>query len=226
MIADFAAPAPQIERIFDQVAIVSSTAAHRPVPGLGPFLIAARKPGVSIELKRNVAYWKRPAPQIDAIHIDIEQNRDLELLRFRRGELQLIDKLTPDLYERLASDAPGSAIDAGPTLDSEFLWFNLAPKAPVRDPAKQWFQSVAFRKAVSEAIHRDDLCRVVYRGHASPAASPVSPANKLWFKQGMTPDAFISRRRGLAEAAGRGRGSRSSTELRCAIARETRSSFR
>jgi peptide/nickel transport system substrate-binding protein len=190
VIADFPAPAAQIERLFDQVAIVSSTAAHRPAPGLGPFLLAARKPGVSIELKRNPAYWKRPGPQIEAIHIDIEQNRDLELLRFRRGELQLIDKLTPDLYERLASEAPGSAIDAGPTLDSEFLWFNLAPKAPVRDPARRWLQSVAFRKAVSEAIHRDDLCRVVYRGHASPAAGPVSPANKLWFKQGLAPDAF------------------------------------
>jgi peptide/nickel transport system substrate-binding protein len=112
------------------------------------------------------------------------------VLRFRRGELHLIDKLTPDLYERLASDAPGSALDAGPTLDSEFLWFNLAPRAPLRDPAKQWFQSLAFRKAVSQAIHRDDLCRVVYRGHASPAAGPVSPANKLWFKQGLAPEPF------------------------------------
>ncbi len=189
-IADFAAPVAQIERLFDQVAIVSSNAAHRPAPGLGAFVFAERKPGVSIELKRNPACWKHPLPQIDSIHIDIEQNRDLELLRFRRGELHLIDKLTPDLYERLASDAPGSAVDAGPTLDSEFLWFNLAPQAPLRDPVRQWFQSLAFRKAVSQAIHRDDLCRVVYRGHASPAAGPVSPANKLWFKQGSTPEPF------------------------------------
>jgi peptide/nickel transport system substrate-binding protein len=190
VIADFPAPVGQIERLFDQVAIVSGTAVHRPAPGLGPFLLAERKPGVSIQLKRNPAYWKRPLQQIDSIHIDIEQNRDLELLRFRRGELHLIDKLTPDLYERLASEAPGSAVDAGPTLDSEFLWLNLAPRAPLRDPAKQWFQSLAFRKAVSQAIHRDDLCRVVYRGHASPAAGPVSPANKLWFKQGLAPEPF------------------------------------
>jgi peptide/nickel transport system substrate-binding protein len=190
VIADFPAPVGQIERLFDQVAIVSSHAANRPAPGLGPYVLAERKPGVSIQLKRNPAYWKRPLPPIDSIHIDIEQNRDIELLRFRRGELHLIDKLTPDLYQRLASDAPGSALDAGPTLDFEFLWFNLAQRAPLRDPAKQWYQSVAFRKAVSQAIHRDDLCRVVYRGHASPAAGPVSPANKLWFKQGLAPEPF------------------------------------
>jgi peptide/nickel transport system substrate-binding protein len=188
VVADFPAPVAQIERMFDQVAIVSAHAAHRPAPGLGPFLLSDRKPGVSIDLKRNPASWKRP--QLDSIHIDIEQNRDLELVRFRRGELHLIDKLTPDLYERLATEAPATAVDAGPTLDSEFLWFNLAPRAPLRDPAKQWFQSLAFRKAVSQAIHRDDLCRVVYRGHASPAAGPVSPANKLWFKQGLAPEPF------------------------------------
>lgn len=185
VVAEFPAPVAQIERLFDQVAIVSSRASKRPAPGLGAFVLAERKPGVSIELKRNPSYWKRPLPQFDAIRLDIEQNRDLELLRFRRGEIQLIDKLTPDLYERLASEAPGTAIDAGPTLDSEFLWFNLSKRSP-----KPWFQSLAFRQAVSEAIRRDDLCRVVYRGHASPAAGPVSPANKLWFKSGLAAPRF------------------------------------
>jgi peptide/nickel transport system substrate-binding protein len=34
------------------------------------------------------------------------------------------------------------------------------------------------------AIQRADLCRVVYRGHATPAVGPIAPSNKLWFKQG------------------------------------------
>ena len=197
VIATFPAPVAQIETLFDSVAIVSANAPRRPAPGLGPFLVAERKPGVSIVLKRNPAYWKRdadgkPLPRVDSVAIDIEQNRDLELLRFRRGELQFIDKLTPDSYERLASDSPGTAIDAGPTMDSEFLWFNQAKRAPLREPVRAWFESAAFRRAISQAIHRDDLCRVVYRGHASPAAGPVSPANKLWFKDGLKPEPFDS----------------------------------
>ena len=190
VIAEFPAPTASIESIFDQVAIGSAKAAQRPAPGLGPFLVAERKSGVSILLKRNPSYWKRPLPLVDSIRIDIEQNRDLELLRFRRGEIQLIDKLTPDLYERLAADAPGTAVDAGPTLDSEFLWFNQAKRAPISEHTKEWFRSAAFRRAVSQAIQRADLCRVVYRGHATPAAGPVAPSNKLWFKQGMSPEAF------------------------------------
>jgi peptide/nickel transport system substrate-binding protein len=190
VIAEFPAPTASIESIFDQVAIGSAKAAQRPAPGLGPFLVAERKSGVSILLKRNPSYWKHPLPVVDSIRIDIEQNRDLELLRFRRGEIQLIDKLTPDLYERLVADAPGTAVDAGPTLDSEFLWFNQAKSAPIPEHTKEWFRSAAFRHAVSQAIQRADLCRVVYRGHATPAAGPVAPSNKLWFKQGMSPQAF------------------------------------
>lgn len=168
VIAEFPAPTASIEIMFDQVAIGS---------GLGPFLVAERKPGVSILLKKNPAYWKKPLPTVDTIHIDIEQNRDLELLRFKRGEIQLIDKLTPDQFERVPE-----AIDAGPTLDSEFLWFNQAQRAPIPDYRKDWFRSTAFRRAISQGIQRADLCRVVYRGHATPAVGPVAPSNKLWFK--------------------------------------------
>ena len=176
--AEFPAPTASIEIMFDQVAIGS---------GLGPFLVAERKPGVSILLKRNPAYWKRPLPVVDSIRIDIEQNRDLELLRFTRGEIQLIDKLAPDLYDRLPA---GTAVDAGPTLDSEFLWFNQAKRAPIPERTKEWFRSTAFRRAISMAIQRADLCRVVYRGHATPAAGPVAPSNKLWYKAGLIPERF------------------------------------
>jgi peptide/nickel transport system substrate-binding protein len=207
VVADFPAPPAAFERLFDQVAIVSDAAKDRPAPGLGPFVISGREPGSYIQLKRNPAYWKRqtdgkPLPLLDAIRLEFQQNRDLELLRFRRGELQLIDSLTPDLYERLAKEGSGQVFDAGPTMDAEFLWFNMAPQAPVASYKKAWFESQAFRRAISQAIQRDDLSRVVYHGHASPSAGLVSPANKQWFNARLAPDrfdpAFAAKR--LAEA--------------------------
>jgi peptide/nickel transport system substrate-binding protein len=146
-------------------------------------------------LKRNPMYWKRdsdgsPLPKVDAIRLDIEENRDLELLRFRRGEIQLIDKLSPELYEKLAAESPDAAVDAGPSTDVEFLWFNQSKRAPLGAGTREWFASAAFRQAVSEAINRADLCRVAYRGHASVASGPVSPTNKLWFNSALKPPAF------------------------------------
>jgi len=48
------------------------------------------------------------------------------------------------------------------------------------DFEKAWFQNRGFRVAVSEAIHRADLARIAYQGHATPAFGFVSPANKVW----------------------------------------------
>jgi peptide/nickel transport system substrate-binding protein len=58
----------------------------------------------------------------------------------------------------------------------------------VPDYKKKWFRSATFRRAISQAINRDDLARVVFRGHAQPAIGPVSPANKFWFNSKLKPE--------------------------------------
>jgi len=79
------------------------------------------------------------------------------------------------------------------SLDSEEMWFNQVPSAPLPDYKKTWFTSTRFRRAVSSAIRRDDLARVVFRGHAQPAVSFISPANRFWFNQRLRPHAFDSK---------------------------------
>ena len=61
------------------------------------------------------------------------------------------------------------------------MWFNQAPASPLPAYKKAWFRSKNFRRAISEAINREDICRVVFRGHARPGVGPVSPANRFWF---------------------------------------------
>ena len=67
--------------------------------------------------------------------------------------------------------------DLGPSLNTEQMWFNQSPASPLPAWEKSWFQQRAFRVAVSQAIHRDDLARIAYQGHATPAYSFISPAN-------------------------------------------------
>jgi len=49
------------------------------------------------------------------------------------------------------------------------------------DFKKAWFRSTEFRRAVSLAINREDICRIVFAGYAKPAYGPVSPSNRFWF---------------------------------------------
>jgi peptide/nickel transport system substrate-binding protein len=85
---------------------------------------------------------------------------------------------------------PRSTVDAGPSLDWEVVFFNQVSSAPIPDYKRAWFRSDEFRRAISEAIHRDDLVRVVYHGHARPALGPVSVANKFWLDSALKPTAY------------------------------------
>lgn len=129
-------------------------------------------------------------PYLDSIRFDIQNNRDLETLRFRRGEIHMISGLDPVAFERLKWESPGKALDAGATQDSEMLWFNQVKRAPLPEYKKAWFASRAFRRAISGAINRQDIARLVYAGHAKPAAGPFSETNRLWYNRQVQPHPY------------------------------------
>jgi len=182
----FPAPVAGLEKLFDQVAIMSASSPKKEMAVLGPFYVAEYKPGAYVALHRNPNYWKhddagRALPYLDAVKLEIQSNRDIEMLKFSRNEIHLINAMDADYFDRLARLAPDKVRDAGPSLDSEMMWFNQASEASVASYKLEWFRSRNFRQAVSLSINRDDLCKVVYGGHAIPARGPVSPANKYWF---------------------------------------------
>ncbi len=191
----FPAPVAGLDRLFDQVAILSERSSKKEMAVLGPFMVADYKPGATLLLNRNPNYWKtdeqgRKLPYLDSIRLDIQPNRDVEMLRFKRGELDLINSLDSEYFDKLAATSPQLVHDAGPSLDSEQLWFNEVGRAPIPGYKKNWFRSANFRRAISEAINREDLSRIVYHGHAQPAVGPFSPANKFWFNSKLKPQAY------------------------------------
>jgi peptide/nickel transport system substrate-binding protein len=191
----FPAAVVGLDKLFDQVAIVSAHSPLKEMAVLGAYYVAENKAGAYLLLKRNPNYWKhdvsgRQLPYIDSVRLDIQQNHDIELLRLARGEIELINALDAESYEKLRAKAPQMAVDAGIGLDSEQVWFNQVAAAPIEGYKKTWFVSTRFRQAISRAINRGDIARVVYRGHARPAVSWVSPANKVWFNQKLQPHAF------------------------------------
>jgi peptide/nickel transport system substrate-binding protein len=195
ILVSFPAPVAGLDRQFDQVAILSAHSAKKEMAVLGPFMVADYKPGATVLLKRNPNYWKtdgqgRKLPYLDSIRLDIQSNRDVEMLHFKRGEIDLINSLDSEYFDKLATTSPQLVHDAGPSLDSEQMWFNEVSRAPLPAYKKAWFRSATFRRAISEAINRQDLSRVVFRGHAQPAIGPVSPANKFWFNAKLKPESY------------------------------------
>jgi len=193
--ARFPGPVAALAMQFDQVAILSAHSPRKEAAVLGPFALAEYKPGSYVLLRRNANYWKRDAqgrrlPYLDAIRLEIQQNRELELLRFRRGELDIVNRLDPEMFDRLSTEMPRAVVDAGPSLDMELVFFNQVAASPLPDYKRRWFRSSEFRRAISEAIHRDDIVRVVYHGRAQPSAGPVSAANHFWFNSALKPPIY------------------------------------
>jgi peptide/nickel transport system substrate-binding protein len=191
----FPAPVANLVSLFDTVAIVSSKSPLKEMAALGPFYIAEHKPGAYLLLKRNPYYWKKDAsgrqlPYLDAVRLEIEQNRDIEALRYERGEIHLINSVTPAVFEKLSGEKSGMVRDAGTSTDTEQLWFNQVASSPIAAYKRAWFASTAFRHAVSEAINRDDLARIVYHDHAHAAISITPASNTFWFNAGLKPHLY------------------------------------
>jgi peptide/nickel transport system substrate-binding protein len=209
----FAAPIPGVERHFDSLAILSSRAKDPRKAVLGPFRLAEYRPGSSIHFERNPRYWKKDEsgntlPYVETVRIDIQQNRDIEMMQFRRGELHFVSSLDGEAFDRLRREKSATARDAGASFDAEMLWFNQTGRPAVAAHKQAWFASSAFRRALSEAINRADLVRIAYRGYAIPAAGPVSPANHVWYNAALKPHAHdpAGATRRLAQAGFRNDG--------------------
>src|SRR5689334_16719280 len=104
----FPAPVASLVNLFDTVAIMSATSPQKEMATLGSFYVAEHKSGAYILLKRNPNYWKKDAagkqlPYLDSVRLDIEQNPEIEALRYRRGEIHLINTVSPAIFEKLAA---------------------------------------------------------------------------------------------------------------------------
>ena len=191
----FSTPIAGVERLFDQVAIMSSRSLKKESAVLGPYFVAEYKPGSHVALARNPNYWKKDGtgkrlPYIDSVRFDIQANRDIETLRLRRGDVHMISALDAEAFDQLKTVPNLRTLDAGPSYDSEMVCFNQVQNAPIPDYKKTWFRSRTFRRAISGSVNRSDIARLVYRGHAEPAAGPFSAANRLWFNPKVKPHGY------------------------------------
>jgi len=164
-------------------------------------------------LERNPYYWKTDEqgnrlPYLDEIVFLFVPSADAQVLRFQSGETDIISRLGAENFSVLSRQARDYRMaDAGPGLEYNFLFFNLnelGEKAPADMARKQsWFRSEKFRRAVSLAIDREAIVRLVYQGRGAALWGPVTPGNRRWADAGIAhPARSLDRSRQLLTQAG------------------------
>lgn len=215
LIFELAKPYAAADRLFDSLAILPRhklqklyeegkfaeawglSAAPEQFAGLGPYRLKEYVAGQRIVLDRNPYYWKadrqkRRLPYLDEIVFLIVPSEDAQVIRFQAGETDLATRLSARNFNALSRDSRAAAyrlLDLGPGLEYNYLFFNMndlsARNLPRIARKQAWFREVRFRQAVSLAIDRAGITRLVYEGRAVPLWSHVTPGNKLWVHQGL-----------------------------------------
>jgi len=227
-----AQPYAAAERIFDSLAIMPRHLLEQPykdekfaqswtlttlpaqIAGMGPFRLKEYVAGQKLVLERNPYYWKVDSgknrlPYLDEMAFLFTGNEDAQVIRFQAGDTDIISRVGAENYTLLSKDSTHGIemFDLGPSLEYNFLVFNLNDlkgKNLDKIAAKQaWFSDLKFRQAVSLAIDRQSIIKLVYSGRGAALWGNVSPSNKLWVDQTLPhPARSVDQAHALLQSAG------------------------
>jgi len=219
------------ERLFDGLAILPRHLLEKPYQegklgqigslataadqwaGLGPFRLKEYVAGQRLVLERNPYYWKSDAkgnrlPYVDELVFLFVPNADAQVLKFQSGETDTISQLSAENFSVLSKQQRSyTMVDAGPGLEYNFLFFNLSDSGEKTSPEMQrkqkWFREVKFRQAVSAAVDREAIVRLVYQGRGAALWGLVAPGNRRWGNEKLAhPARSPERARTLLKEAG------------------------
>ena len=122
--------------------------------GNGPFLLDEWHPGSHIRLRKNPLFREADQVAIDGVKFFVITEPVRELTMFRAEELD-ITSTVPGSHVKSLRETHASELQIAPSLALYYLAFDLS-EAP--------FDNAALRKALSMAIDRDALVRVIGRG--------------------------------------------------------------
>lgn len=207
---DLPSPYAAAERLFDGLSILPRHLLEKPwregklaeawnlrtppaeIAGMGPYCVKSYTPGQRIELVRNPHYWKTDKsgarlPYLDSVTFRFAGTEDMQVMQFQAGESDILNRVGARNFSVLEKQRERRGLvlrDLGPGLEYSLLFFNLneIPSGTLPQIAahQNFLGRAAFRKAVSQAIDRAAMVRLVYLGHASPLSSPVPAGNKNW----------------------------------------------
>ena len=141
--------------------------------GSGPFIFDSYTPDVAISLKKNPDWFEKGRPYVDGVRIAIITDTAQQIAQFEAGQLDILNQLQEKADMEAAIKAnPKAKVVTTPATSVSAYYFQLG------DARSPW-QDIRLRQAVSMAIDRETLGKVLFENQYDTAFS-VPPSQGTW----------------------------------------------
>ena len=141
--------------------------------------------------------------------MEIAPDPNNTLARLQQNAIDIADRIrTSDFASLKTGGGQVRAVDAGPGLANDHIWFNLNPAKKsgesLENSAKhKWFADKRFRKAIAHAVDRQSISTNTLQGLATPVYGFVPAGNRAWLNPDIAKSEYgLDRSRALLTEAG------------------------
>ncbi|RVX41942.1 peptide/nickel transport system substrate-binding protein [Nonomuraea polychroma] len=141
------------------------------VIGTGPFTFAEYRQGTSLRLDRYAKYWESGRPALDSVLVRVITKPEARMSALRSGQVHLATGVGPMELKQVESDRTFTVTPYDTYSSGVYLGCNVNA-GPLKDKR--------VRQAVHYALDRRRIAEEIYRGKATPNATPwsaTSPAH-------------------------------------------------
>ena len=152
--------------------------------GNGPWIVAEYQAGLSVVLRRNPYYFAYDSagtqlPYYDRVVVHIVGNRDVSMLKFRNGEIDVYAPRPEDIAILLSESArKGLTVLITDQLVYGTRWLminqDIGLEQGEQAEKRQLYRDIEFREALAHLVDKESIIQNVFNGLAAPQWSPVS----------------------------------------------------
>jgi peptide/nickel transport system substrate-binding protein len=150
---------PTYSQILPREALAGGFDPTKTIIGSGPFVADALTPDVASTFKRNPAWFEKGQPYVDSLKIAVVPDRSQQLAQFAAGSLDVLILDNTDDVSTAQQRVPKAQTFKAQRASPFPLYFQMG------DPSSP-FQDIRLRRAISLALDRGTLAKVVFNGEA------------------------------------------------------------
>ena len=158
------------------------------MPSLCAWITKVPAPSRRFVLERNPYYWKvdpkgNQLPYIDVIIHELHADLQTIVLKAVAGEIDMQGRLLGGMLNTslLLANLSAKNYRLVPKTSTASVAVLLAPNLNHRDPAmKAILSDSRFRKAISHAVNREEINKIVFRGRGTPRQAAPLPESQFY----------------------------------------------